>query len=132
MFLLGGAAPPGRQAPRAWLRPARRADLPRPRIAVAPESAQGERELVAYISSSSVQDAASLRGLLKGFLPDYMIPSHFVQLDSFPLTSNGKIDKKALPSPQGLGLASGREYRLLNGFGITNTIRDLIVFSYHS
>jgi acyl carrier protein len=41
----------------------------------------------------------SLREFLTGKLPDYMIPSVFMLMDEMPLTSNGKIDRKSLPSP---------------------------------
>lgn len=42
-------------------------------------------------------------------IPDYMIPSYFVQLEHIPLTSNGKVDRKALPSPQE-HMQKGTEY----------------------
>ncbi len=62
------------------------------------------KRLVAYVilSDPSVQDenvAESLRAHLQRALPDYMIPSAFVFLDRFPLTPNGKVDRRALPAP---------------------------------
>ncbi len=54
--------------------------------------------LVAYITPSSV-DTSALRPVLAEKLPRYMIPTHIVALDSFPLTSSGKIDRKKLPAP---------------------------------
>ncbi|MFT5823205.1 MAG: amino acid adenylation domain-containing protein [Crocinitomix sp.] len=69
-----------------------------------------ENELVAYLTSNELQNSSDLREFLKKVLPDYMLPGHFVQLDQMPLTSNGKVDKKALPSPAGLGVSSGTEF----------------------
>ncbi|MBP0000389.1 MAG: amino acid adenylation domain-containing protein [Cyanobacteria bacterium SID2] len=46
---------------------------------------------------------SNLRDYLKTQLPDYMIPSNFVILNDFPLTPNGKVDRKALPTPDKLG-----------------------------
>src|SRR5690606_32304109 len=42
-----------------------------------------------------------LKKYLTQYLPDYMIPNFFVYLDKFPLNQNGKIDRQALPNPQG-------------------------------
>lgn len=45
-------------------------------------------------------DISGIKDYLLDFLPDYMIPSYFVRLDSLPLSHNGKIDRKALPKPE--------------------------------
>ncbi len=62
----------------------------------------GNKRLVAYIIAEADQPpgTAELVRLLKLRLPDYMIPSAFVTLTAFPLTSNGKLDKAALPVPE--------------------------------
>src|SRR5207237_7957374 len=49
-----------------------------------------------------------LRRFLQEKLPDYMVPSYFILLDAFPLTPNGKIDRKALPAPQQGGNGQAR------------------------
>jgi acyl-coenzyme A synthetase/AMP-(fatty) acid ligase/acyl carrier protein len=61
----------------------------------------GEECLVAYLVSCSQPGPMvdELRGFLRHKLPDYMIPSAFVFLDSLPLTANGKVDRRALPAP---------------------------------
>jgi bacitracin synthase 3 len=71
---------------------------------------QGEKELVAYVVSKQVMNAAELRSWLGKTLPAYMIPAHFVQMTALPLTPNGKTDRKRLPDPEGFGLGSGAEY----------------------
>jgi amino acid adenylation domain-containing protein len=66
------------------------------------EDLPGLQRLVAYIlpESSPVPAASDLRELLGRSLPDHMIPSAFVTLDSLPLLLNGKLDRAALPAPE--------------------------------
>ncbi|MEV0456318.1 amino acid adenylation domain-containing protein [Catellatospora methionotrophica] len=59
----------------------------------------GDGNLVAYVIAEGIPDAATLRTALGQTLPDYMIPSAFVALDRIPLTSTGKLDRRALPAP---------------------------------
>ena len=69
-------------------------------VAVAREDRPGDARLVAYyVSAGDAIPSSELRALARGALPPYMIPSAFVRLDAFPLTPNGKIDRKALPAP---------------------------------
>ncbi len=61
----------------------------------------GEKHLVAYLVlvPGAYVTASSLRETLMTYLPDYMIPVAFVQMDALPLTPNGKVDRAALPAP---------------------------------
>ncbi len=58
-----------------------------------------DKRLVAYLVADTSISKSELRSFLKEKLPDYMVPSAFVVLDEFPLTPNGKIDRRALPLP---------------------------------
>jgi acyl carrier protein len=65
------------------------------------EDGEGEPRIVAYyLADGDVRPTSSdLRAALKEWLPEYMLPAAFVALDSFPLTANGKVDRRALPAP---------------------------------
>ena len=71
-------------------------------VAVVREDGPNDKRLVAYVVPEEKHAAAAteLRGFLKRKLPDYMIPSAILMLDSLPLTPNGKIDNRALPVPE--------------------------------
>ncbi|MFC2146097.1 condensation domain-containing protein, partial [Acidobacteriota bacterium] len=69
-------------------------------VVLARENKPGEKYLCAYIVPHQPLEDSSLRETLSRHLPDYMIPSYFVQLEKLPLTPNGKIDRKALPEPE--------------------------------
>lgn len=59
----------------------------------------GEKRLIAYLVPNTAQAVSSseLHAFMKERLPEYMIPAAFVKLEKMPLTSNGKIDRRALP-----------------------------------
>lgn len=64
-------------------------------------SNDGDNYLAAYYLTTTGGniDLKTLREQMKGFIPDYMVPSHFVYQNIFPLTPNGKVDRKQLPDP---------------------------------
>ncbi|MEM7586643.1 MAG: amino acid adenylation domain-containing protein, partial [Acidobacteriota bacterium] len=75
-----------------------------------------DRRLVAYVVPESSTEAPIawpevLRPHLQRLLPEYMVPSVAVELESLPLTTNGKLDRKALPTPEIDGTSAIREYR---------------------
>ncbi|MGH7773246.1 MAG: amino acid adenylation domain-containing protein, partial [Candidatus Binatia bacterium] len=70
-------------------------------VVVSRESEPGEKRLVAYMVANQerVPTASELRGFLNEKLPEHMIPSAFVPIDTLPLTPSGKLDRRALPPP---------------------------------
>jgi len=72
-------------------------------VVVAREDTPGDKRLVAYVVPKGPAgiNVDELRTYLKGKLADYMVPSAFVQMEAFPLTSSGKADRKVLPAPAG-------------------------------
>ncbi|TRU46909.1 MAG: amino acid adenylation domain-containing protein [Microcystis aeruginosa Ma_QC_Ch_20071001_S25] len=71
-------------------------------VIIAREDTPGNKRLVAYIvpEKETTPTPSEMRQFLKEKLPEYMIPSAFVILESLPLTPNGKIDRRALPAPE--------------------------------
>ncbi|MEE4571141.1 amino acid adenylation domain-containing protein, partial [Paenibacillus polymyxa] len=78
-------------------------------VVIAREDEQGQKQLCAYVVADEEVVASELRSALSQKLPGYMIPSYVIQLEQMPLTPNGKIDRKALPAPEG-SLQSGADY----------------------
>jgi len=75
-------------------------------VVIAREAAAG-KQLAAYILTNAERaSAAELRDYVKKQLPEYMVPADFVFVESFPLTPNGKVDRRALPEPQVSAAAS--------------------------
>ena len=68
-------------------------------VVIPREDQPGDVRLVAYLTTDTKVDEGALRAHLAETLPDIMLPAHFVTLDSFPLTPNRKVDRKALPAP---------------------------------
>ena len=89
-------------------------------VVLAREDVPGEKRLVAYVvsrdpsSTGCALSVEALRAHLKPLLPDYMLPSAFVMLESLPLTANGKLDRRALPAPE-LGAYGSRKYEAPQG-----------------
>jgi amino acid adenylation domain-containing protein len=76
------------------------------------ENAPGNKQLVAYAIPQGIEPlcAEDLKDFLKQSLPEHMVPAQFVFLDSFPLTQNGKIDRKSLPAPTHGDISAAHEF----------------------
>jgi amino acid adenylation domain-containing protein len=76
------------------------------------EDIRGEKRLVAYVICHQEQTLAAndLRNFLKDKIPEYMVPSVFMMLDSFPMLPNGKVNRGALPKPDQTRPEMGKTY----------------------
>lgn len=113
-------------------------------VVLAREDRANDQRLVAYLTTKEegIPDSKTIREKLRSALPDYMVPSSFMYLPIFPLTSSGKVNRKALPAPEFGELEEGdlvaAENRIeeqlvevwcdilgLNKVGVTNDFFDL-------
>jgi natural product biosynthesis luciferase-like monooxygenase protein len=90
-------------------------------VVVAREDQPGDVRLVGYVTSDGPADETALKASLGAHLPEVMVPAHVVRLDAFPLTPNGKVDRKALPAPRAAAPAAPKAIVPLEG-GVEATI----------
>ncbi|WP_145336776.1 AMP-binding enzyme, partial [Paenibacillus xylanexedens] len=76
-------------------------------VVLARKDERDEASLCGYVVSRGAFNASELRTYLKRSLPEYMVPSYLVEVEQIPLTANGKVDRRALPEPQGLLQTTG-------------------------
>ena len=74
-------------------------DLVSQAVVLAKEDKQGNKRLIGYVVAEGWYDKDGITSYLNERLPEYMIPSVFIQMESLPLTANGKVDRNALPDP---------------------------------
>nr|WP_281063264.1 amino acid adenylation domain-containing protein [Ancylobacter gelatini] len=79
------------------------AGLVRQAAIIAREDQPGAQRIVAYVVADGAPDIERLRAHVAARVPDYMVPSAFVALEALPVTSNGKLDRSALPAPDFAG-----------------------------
>ncbi|MEO6221367.1 MAG: condensation domain-containing protein, partial [Ginsengibacter sp.] len=85
-------------------------------VVLAKENKEGGKRLVAYVVPTDAFEKETIQDFLKGVLPEYMIPVQWVEMETLPLTSNGKTDRRALPDPDVLELLSDQYIAPRNDF----------------
>lgn len=92
-------------------------------VVIASNRLAGQTQLVAYVElSQELLNEADIRQKISDVLPEYMLPSYYVLVDSFPRTTSGKIDKKNLPAPEYRRPSSAPLYKRAN----TKIQKDLV------
>jgi amino acid adenylation domain-containing protein len=80
-------------------------------VVIAREDSRGDKALCAYVIPADGRlDIPALRAGLARTLPEFLIPSYFAELAEFPLSLNGKLDRKRLPEPDEIAAARNAEY----------------------
>ncbi len=80
-------------------------------VVIVREDRPSDQRIVAYVRPDGANEPneQAIRQALGAKLPSYMVPQHVVLLSAFPLTPNGKVDRKLLPAPEASGSSSYRE-----------------------
>jgi len=76
-------------------------------VVIAQETGEGDRYLCGYFQSNKTLDSLELKKYLARTLPGYLIPLYLMQIREIPITTRGKVDRQALPSP---GISTGADY----------------------
>jgi amino acid adenylation domain-containing protein/non-ribosomal peptide synthase protein (TIGR01720 family) len=102
-------------------------------VVVARQDFSEHKRIVSYVvlHQGTTVNAGELRTYMLEKLPEYMVPSHIVLLSSFPLTPNGKIDRKALPDPHYVSLRSRVEQTLVDAPPLTPAERQRILYEWN-
>ncbi|MCX7923437.1 MAG: amino acid adenylation domain-containing protein [Clostridia bacterium] len=79
-------------------------------VCIVKENDYGDKYLAVYYTASGELSISEIRSHLSKYLPDYMVPDTYMQLEQIPMTPNGKVDRKALPEPDKKRPKLGNEY----------------------
>lgn len=89
------------------------------------EDRAGDKKLVAYVQPGQGYDPHALRQHIASHVPDYMVPSAIVELHDWPVTSNGKLDRRALPAPR-FDTVAGRPLHTATERTLANLFAELL------